>query len=255
MAREVKDLLQDVTPAVGLARAQFALGQRVKARFGASGKGPSGTRWYPGTIVLLRPGGLYDVEYDDGDHEEAVLPKYIKGADKAQLQVSPSAVGYPFKKRRVGAEEPGPSDAPEPRAAQPDPSAPRSPGGAPAVGSAGQAAAVGGGRDHHGLAAVERELPVKKEPPPVSGTPEPDPRPEPCAALGEASAPRPAGVKPAVAGVKPAVAGVKPAVAGVKPAVAGVKPAVAGVKPAVAGVKPAVAGVKPAVVGATLKQE
>jgi hypothetical protein len=109
MAREVKSLLQDVAPEVGPTPVCFSLGQRVKARFGASGAGPSGTQWFPGAIALVRADGLYDIQYEDGDREEAVLPRYIKAADDGQRQASPSVVGA-YKKRRQDAQVPGPSD-------------------------------------------------------------------------------------------------------------------------------------------------
>ena len=52
----------------------LAPGQPVSARFA---KRP---RWYPGIIVQPNADGTYQVLYDDGDVEEAVLRKHIKAA-------------------------------------------------------------------------------------------------------------------------------------------------------------------------------
>lgn len=51
---------------------QFDFGQRVSVRF--KGRPPR----YPGTICAVNEDGTYGVDYDDGDREDAVLPKHMR---------------------------------------------------------------------------------------------------------------------------------------------------------------------------------
>jgi hypothetical protein len=61
------------------------VGDAVEARFGAM---RGGTAWYRGRVRGARdldddepngPGRVYDIEYDDGDEELAVLSKHVRG--------------------------------------------------------------------------------------------------------------------------------------------------------------------------------
>ncbi|KAL4168768.1 hypothetical protein KRP22_012161 [Phytophthora ramorum] len=58
-------------------------GDRVEARFQGNG------RFFAGTIKKCRTGGLYDIEYDDGEVELRVRSKYIK-REEAKNQRKPS---------------------------------------------------------------------------------------------------------------------------------------------------------------------
>lgn len=53
-------------------RERFKRGQRVEARF----KGKS--KYYPGRILLVNRDGTYDIAYDDGDEEQAVMASFIR---------------------------------------------------------------------------------------------------------------------------------------------------------------------------------
>ncbi|EOD33682.1 hypothetical protein EMIHUDRAFT_229417 [Emiliania huxleyi CCMP1516] len=66
-----------------------AVGEPLLARFEASKRGGAvGTKWYPGTATRVHPDNTVDVEYDDGDIEERVLPKFFKprGAEAGPLE-------------------------------------------------------------------------------------------------------------------------------------------------------------------------
>ena len=74
-------------------RAQkWSVGDAVEARFCAK-KG--GTGWFRGRISRVHnldddepngPGCAYDIEYDDGDVEHAVLARHVRGAPVAELR-------------------------------------------------------------------------------------------------------------------------------------------------------------------------
>ena len=59
---------------------QLALhaGLRVTARFLASSRGPANTQWFSGTVRSVHHDGRADIDYDDGDAEDLVSPRYIR---------------------------------------------------------------------------------------------------------------------------------------------------------------------------------
>ena len=69
----------------------FQVGQRVEGLYGASKLGVSfGCRWFSGDVVAERPDGSFDLQYDDGEREEGVLPRYMRlpGAAPAPLSAA-----------------------------------------------------------------------------------------------------------------------------------------------------------------------
>ncbi|OWZ06258.1 hypothetical protein PHMEG_00021513 [Phytophthora megakarya] len=61
----------------------YESGDRIEARF--EGK----ERYFAGTIKKCRTGGLYDIEYDDGEVELRVRPKYIKRGETKKPRSPP----------------------------------------------------------------------------------------------------------------------------------------------------------------------
>ena len=55
----------------------LAVGHRVEARYKAQSLGASRTQWYPGKVTQCHPDGTVDVQYDDGDFEARVPPKFV----------------------------------------------------------------------------------------------------------------------------------------------------------------------------------
>ena len=53
-------------------------GMRVTARFLASSRGPANTQWFSGTVRSVHHDGRADIDYDDGDAEDLVSPRYIR---------------------------------------------------------------------------------------------------------------------------------------------------------------------------------
>ena len=51
---------------------------RVTARFLASSRGPANTSWFSGTVRSVHHDGRADIDYDDGDAEDLVSPRYIR---------------------------------------------------------------------------------------------------------------------------------------------------------------------------------
>ena len=58
---------------------EFAFGAKIEANYQSSGK------WYPGSIMGIRPDGMFDILYEDGDGESEVPAERIrtKGAAPA----------------------------------------------------------------------------------------------------------------------------------------------------------------------------
>ena len=55
------------------------VGQRVRARFLASSRGPSiANKWYAGVITAANVDGTYNIRYDDEDEETDVLSKFVQ---------------------------------------------------------------------------------------------------------------------------------------------------------------------------------
>ena len=54
-------------------KSRFQRGDRVRARYKGKGK-----RWYKGTIVRVRDDSTYDIDYDDGDTDQALPVKFIR---------------------------------------------------------------------------------------------------------------------------------------------------------------------------------
>ena len=68
--------------------AALHVGQRVKARYMASQKGPPAlTKWFRGQVSAIANaaglGVVYSIQYDDGDVEESVLPNFVKPENAA----------------------------------------------------------------------------------------------------------------------------------------------------------------------------
>ena len=65
-----------------VAAAPFTTGQQVDGRYFAKDHGSFAASWYPAKIVACHPGIsgpiLYDLQYDDGDYEEGVPPKFLR---------------------------------------------------------------------------------------------------------------------------------------------------------------------------------
>lgn len=67
----------------------FEVGQRVRGLYGASALGTTfGCKWFDGEIVADN-GGTYRVQYDDGDVEDRVQPKFLRAS---QAESSPSSL-------------------------------------------------------------------------------------------------------------------------------------------------------------------
>ena len=69
---------------------EFEVGQRVRGLYGASALGTTfGCKWFDGEIVADN-GGTYRVQYDDGDIEDRVQPRFLRPSSGAEA--SPSAL-------------------------------------------------------------------------------------------------------------------------------------------------------------------
>ena len=70
----------------------FEVGQRVRGLYGASALGTTfGCKWFDGEIVADN-GGTYRVQYDDGDVEDRVQPRYLRATQSTGAEASPSAL-------------------------------------------------------------------------------------------------------------------------------------------------------------------
>ena len=70
----------------------FAVGQRVRGLYGASALGTTfGCKWFDGEIVADN-GGTYRVQYDDGDVEDRVQPRYLRATQSTGAEASPSSL-------------------------------------------------------------------------------------------------------------------------------------------------------------------
>ena len=70
----------------------FAVGQRVRGLYGASALGTTfGCKWFDGEIVADN-GDTYRVQYDDGDVEDCVQPRYLRASQTSGAEESPSAL-------------------------------------------------------------------------------------------------------------------------------------------------------------------
>ena len=80
--------------------AAFEVGQRVEAKFRAQELGSFAAKWYGGVVSKVNAGGAtFDVEYEDGDHEDAVPLKFLRQPRK-------SAKGGSAQKQEVPPTEP-----------------------------------------------------------------------------------------------------------------------------------------------------
>ena len=86
------------------------VGAKVQAKYMATSAGvrcPGD--WFAGKITKVNQDGTYNVAYDDGDIENAVLARYIKAADGAQNkrpaeQLPPEAEGSRRARKRPAVE-------------------------------------------------------------------------------------------------------------------------------------------------------
>ena len=70
----------------------FAVGDRVRGLYGASALGTTfGCKWFDGEIVADN-GETYRVQYDDGDVEDRVQPRYLRAAQSTGAEAPPSAL-------------------------------------------------------------------------------------------------------------------------------------------------------------------
>ena len=72
----------------------YQIGERVEAKYRGKGR-----RFYPGTIKLVLEGDRYDIDYDDGDRDKALLAEFIRrpmsnqsSSDDTQVQEDRKAV-------------------------------------------------------------------------------------------------------------------------------------------------------------------
>jgi hypothetical protein len=70
----------------------FVLGDWVEARYGG------GKEWFPGVVQKVVDNG-YCIDYDDGDHEDGVLPNYIRRYSMAVVQ-APKASKAPGEAKK-----------------------------------------------------------------------------------------------------------------------------------------------------------
>ena len=80
--RELRSLMRPAT-SLHISGRDVVLGERVKARYLATTKGPAVTNWYYGKVVQVHADGTVDVDYDDGDHEQHVRREYVRPAAPA----------------------------------------------------------------------------------------------------------------------------------------------------------------------------
>ena len=54
-----------------------------------------GCRWFAGDVTAERPDGSFDLQYEDGEREERVLPRYMRlpGAASSPPPAPPAASG------------------------------------------------------------------------------------------------------------------------------------------------------------------
>ena len=69
------------------------VGQRVRARFLASSRGPSiANKWYAGVITAANVDGTYNIRYDDEDEETDVLSKFVQPLLDGASEEPPSQI-------------------------------------------------------------------------------------------------------------------------------------------------------------------
>ena len=52
-----------------------------------------GCRWFAGDVTAERPDGSFDLQYEDGEREERVLPRYMRLPGAASPPAPPAASG------------------------------------------------------------------------------------------------------------------------------------------------------------------
>jgi hypothetical protein len=66
---------------------RFALGQRVEVLFGG------GNAYYGGQIAAVHADGTYDIDYDDGEAEQRVVPAWVEDAAEGELAARGGGLG------------------------------------------------------------------------------------------------------------------------------------------------------------------
>ena len=96
----------------------FAVGDRVRGLYGASALGTTfGCKWFDGEIVADN-GDTYRVQYDDGDIEDRVKPKYLRpssGVEAAPSSLEAQAAASRRRRKEAQREAGGPLRALESR--------------------------------------------------------------------------------------------------------------------------------------------
>ena len=54
---------------------RLAVGERVQGKYQGD---IGGANWFEGVVAQVYADGACDIEYDDGDHEERVAPKFVR---------------------------------------------------------------------------------------------------------------------------------------------------------------------------------
>jgi len=128
------------------------VGVEVKARYGATGRGPFGTSWYPGkvTAVHTQSDGTwrYDILYEDGDKEEGVMAKYVKVQEAKKARSGDSPVAASSTTPSASAAAPAAAERPAPT------SLPASPAAAAAPAARAERAAAPAARAERAAAAA-----------------------------------------------------------------------------------------------------
>jgi hypothetical protein len=69
------------------ARVHLKPGDKVSARWRASGYGENAREWYPATVIRRNANGTFRIKYyKDGEEEDDVLPQYVREDSVAQRQ-------------------------------------------------------------------------------------------------------------------------------------------------------------------------
>ena len=77
-------------PRAGSERAPVAVGQRVEGKWLAQ-KSSAQTRWFLGRAAAVHPDGCVDINYDDGDFEGRVPPRFVRVVDEATVDRAAAA--------------------------------------------------------------------------------------------------------------------------------------------------------------------
>eukprot|EP00966_Prymnesium_polylepis_P334587 7389955-Prymnesium_polylepis.1 len=77
--------------APGAELVRWRVGDACQAKFRAQHGGASFAKWFSGTVKVAHDDGACDVEYNDGDFEARVPPKFLKPANGSSSQAAASS--------------------------------------------------------------------------------------------------------------------------------------------------------------------